>query len=73
VDYDRNRLASLAILCRGARLCGLNPFAVSADASWQQMRDEYLYTGGKPDKAAGAGWTDAVSAPNRDVYTKIHV
>jgi putative transposase len=67
VDYDRNRLASLAILCRGARLCGQNPFAVSADASWQQMRDEYLYTGGKPGRAAGAGWTDAASAPNKDV------
>ena len=67
VDYDRNRLASLAILCRGARLCGLNPFAVSADASWQQMRGEYLYTGGMPDNVAGAGRTDAVSVPNGNV------
>jgi len=31
-DYDRNRLASLAIACRGARLCG-RPFSVSEDAS----------------------------------------
>jgi len=30
-DYGRNRLASLAILLRGLRLCG-QPFAVSADA-----------------------------------------
>ncbi len=72
VGYDRSRLASLAILCRGARLCG-QPFAVSADASSQQTRDEYLNTGGKPDRAAGAGGTDAASAPNRDAYTKVHV
>ncbi len=66
VDYDRDRLASLAILCRGLRLCG-QPFAVSADASWQQMRDEYLYAGGMPDDAIRAGWTDAASAPNGNV------
>ena len=71
VDYDRNRLASLAILCRGARLCG-QPFAVSADASWQQMRDEYLYTGGKPGHTAGAGGTDAASAPNGMSYLEVH-
>ena len=71
VDYDRDRLASLSILCRGLRLCG-RPFAASADASWQQMRDEYLYTSGTPG-AVGAGGTDAASAPNLDVYTKIHV
>ncbi|MDG7018246.1 MAG: transposase [Nitrososphaerota archaeon] len=71
VDYDRDRLASLAILCRGLRLCG-QPFAVSADASWQQMRDEYLHTGGTPG-VIGAGGTEAASAPNLDVYTKIHV
>ena len=70
VDYGR--LASLAILCRGLRLCGLTPFAVSADASWQQMRDEYLYPVGTPG-AARAGGTDAVSAPNLDVHTKTHV
>ncbi len=71
VDYGRDRLASLAILCRGLRLCG-QPFAVSADASWQQMRNEYLHTSGTPG-AVGAGGTDAASTPNLDVYTKIHV
>ncbi len=65
VDYDRDRLASLAILCRGLRLCG-QPFAVSADTSWQQMKDEYLHTGGLPNVAARPGWTDAASAPNRN-------
>ncbi|MDG7034396.1 MAG: transposase [Nitrososphaerota archaeon] len=65
VDYDRDRLASLSILCRGLRLCG-RPFAASADASWQQMRDEYLYPGSRPD-ALRTGWTDAASAPNENV------
>jgi putative transposase len=63
VDYDRNRLASLAILLRGARLCGRTPFAVSADASWQSLRDEYLHARGKPD-AVGARGTEVASAPN---------
>jgi len=71
VDYDRNRLASLAILCRGLRLCG-QPFAVSADASWKALRDEYLYPHSRPD-ALGAGWTEPSSVPNPDAYTKIHV
>jgi putative transposase len=71
VDYDRNRLASLAILCRGLRLCG-QPFTVSADASWKALRDEYLYPHSRPD-ALGAGWTEPSSAPNSDVYTKVHV
>jgi len=71
-DYGRNRLASLAILCRGLRLCG-QPFAVSADASWRLMRDEYLYAHSLPE-AVGAGWTEeAASAPNENVYTKVHV
>ncbi|MDA4119853.1 MAG: transposase [Thaumarchaeota archaeon] len=64
-DYDRDRLASLAILSRGLRLCG-QPFAVSADASWQQIRDEYLHTAGTPG-AIGPGRTEAVSAPNENV------
>ncbi|WXG43568.1 MAG: transposase [Promethearchaeati archaeon SRVP18_Atabeyarchaeia-1] len=65
VDYDRDRLASLAILQRGLRLCG-QPFAVSAVASWQHMRNEYLYTPGEP-KAGRAGWTKyAANAPNRN-------
>jgi putative transposase len=64
VDYDRDRLASLAILQRGLRLCG-QPFAVSADASWQFMKDEYLYAPRVPE-AGRAGWTEqAASAPNR--------
>jgi putative transposase len=71
-DYDRNRLASLAILLRGMRLCG-QPFAVSADASWQHMRDEYLYVPAVPDSWR-AGWTEkAANAPNENVYTKVHV
>ncbi len=70
VDYDRNRLASLAILCRGLRLCG-QPFAVSEDASWQSMRDEYLHPESMPE-ALGAGRTEAASAPNGDVYESIH-
>jgi putative transposase len=66
VDYDRDRLASLAILQRGLRLCG-QPFAVSAGASWQPMKDEYLYTPGER-KAGRAGWTEqAANAPNRNV------
>ena len=71
VDYGRDRLASLAILCRCLRLCG-QPFAVSADASWKALRDEYLYTDGTPS-VIGAGWTEPSSAPNPDAYTKIHV
>jgi len=70
-DYGRNRLASLAILLRGMRLCG-QPFAVSADASWQLMRNEYLYAPAVPDSRR-AGWTEAANAPNENVYTKIHV
>jgi putative transposase len=71
-DYDRDRLASLAILLRGMRLCG-QPFAVSADASWQHMRDEYLYAPAVPDSWR-AGWTEeAANAPNENVYTKVHV
>ena len=69
-DYGRNRLASLAILCRGMRLCG-QPFAVSADASWRLMRDEYLYAPAVPD-SRGAGWTEAANAPNGSVYENIH-
>ena len=41
-DYDRDRLASLAITLRGIGLCG-DPFPVSALASWQSMKNEYLY------------------------------
>jgi putative transposase len=63
-DYDRDRLASLAILQRGLRLCG-QPFAVSAGASWQQMRNEYLYAPGEPRPGEQAG-PDAANAANRN-------
>ncbi|WP_337860932.1 transposase, partial [Ferroplasma sp.] len=43
-DYNRDRIASLAIALRGLDLCG-EPFPVSASASWQSMKNEYLYTG----------------------------
>ena len=66
VDYDRDRLASLAILCRGLHLWGY-PFTPSADASWQSLRDEYLYAGSRPD-AVRAGWTEAANAPNGNAY-----
>jgi putative transposase len=66
VDYDRDRLASLAILRRGLRLCG-QPFAVSAVASWQPLRNEYLYAPGVPE-AGRAGWIEQVAnASNRNV------
>jgi len=72
VDHARDRLSSLAILLRGLRLCG-QPFAVSADASWQSLKDEYLYAGNRPD-VAGAGWIEAANAPNRnDVYKDTHL
>jgi len=65
-DYDRDRLASLAILCRGLRLCG-HPFAVSADASWHHLRNEYLETSEEPD-VSGPGRTDhGANAPNEVV------
>jgi hypothetical protein len=68
VDYDRNRLASLAILRRGLRLCG-QPFAASADASWQQLKEEYLYIGSRPN-AFRAGGTEAANAPNERLMHK---
>jgi putative transposase len=68
VDYDRNRLASLVILLRGMRLCG-QPFAVSADASWQLLKSEYLYAPAVPDSWR-AGWTEeAANAPNGNIYS----
>jgi putative transposase len=63
VDYDRDRLASLAIFLRGARLCGY-PFTVSADASWPSMKNEYLYAGGLSG-VAGAGGIEEANAPNK--------
>jgi putative transposase len=65
VDYDRDRLASLAVLLRGLRLCRY-PFTVSAGASWQQMRNEYLYTAEEPRSVEQVG-PDVANAPNRNV------
>lgn len=62
MDYDRDRLASLAIFLRGARLCGY-PFTVSAGASWPSMKREYLYAG--DSGIAGAGVTEETNAPNK--------
>ena len=40
--FDRDRLASLSIAVRGLHLCG-TPFTVSGSASWDFMKDDYLY------------------------------
>ena len=61
-DYDRNRLASLAITLRGLDLCG-DPFPVSASASWQSMKNEYLYLRNVPDMPE-AGRTETAYAAN---------
>ncbi len=61
-DYDRNRLASLAITLRGLDLCG-DPFPVSASASWQSMKNEYLYLRHVPDMPE-AGRTETAYAAN---------
>jgi putative transposase len=66
VDYGRDRLASLAILRRGMRLCG-QPFAVSADASWQLMKNEYLYAPGRPEAERAGSTEQAASAMNGSV------
>ena len=60
---DLDRLASLAITHRGIDLCG-DPFPVSASASWQSMKDEYLYIRDKPE-IPEAGSTEAAYAANR--------
>jgi putative transposase len=65
-DYDRNRLASLAIACRGARLCG-QPFSVSEDASWRLVRDEYLWHGSVADTTIAGGTEEGVNAPKEVV------
>lgn len=61
-DYDRNRLASLAIAYRGTRLCG-HPFSVSEDASWRLVRDEYLWHGPLTDRAVAGGTEEGANAP----------
>jgi putative transposase len=62
-DYDRDRLASLAISLRGLDLCG-DPFPVSAVTALPSMMDEYLYTRSMPD-ASGSGRTEMAYVPNK--------
>ena len=62
-NYDRDRLASLAITHRGIDLCG-DPFPVSASASWQSMKDEYLHIRNKPE-ISEAGSTETAYTTNR--------
>ena len=62
-DYDRDRLASLAISLRGHDLCG-DPFPVSAESSLPSVMDEYLYTGKQPE-LSGTGRTEMAYVPNR--------
>ena len=61
-DYDRDRLASLAISFRGLDLCG-DPFPASAIASLPSMMNEYLYFSHIPD-VVEAGRTEMVYASN---------
>ena len=42
VTFGRDRLSSLSIAVRGLHLCG-TPFTVSGGASWDSMKDNYLY------------------------------
>ncbi len=65
-DYDRDRLASLAISLCGLDLCG-DPFPVSAESSVLSMMDEYLYVRKQPD-LSGAGLTEAAYDPNKMVH-----
>ncbi len=62
-DYDRDRLASLAITLRGLDLCG-DPFPLNAVTSLLSMMDEYLYTRNRPE-IHGAGWTEMAYVPNK--------
>jgi putative transposase len=65
-DYDRDRLASLAISLRGLDLCG-DPFPVSAVTSVPSVMDEYLYVRKQPG-LSGAGSTEAAYVPNNVVH-----
>jgi putative transposase len=62
LDYDRDRLASLAISLRGLDLCG-DPFPVSAIASVPSRMDEYLYTRNQSE-ISGADGTEMAYASN---------
>ena len=61
-DYDRDRLASLAISLRGLDLCG-DPFPASAIASVPSRMGEYLYTRNQPE-ISGADGTEMAYASN---------
>ena len=61
-DYDRDRLASLAITLRGLALCG-DPFPVSAESSLPSVMNEYLYTRNRP-VIPEAGRTEMAYVPN---------
>ena len=61
-DYERDRLASLAITLRGLDLCG-DPFPVSAESSLPSMMDEYLYVRNQPE-IPEAGRTEMTYDPN---------
>ena len=65
-DYDRDRLASLAITMRGLDLCG-DPFPVSAMAPLPSVIGEYLHTRNKPD-IVREGRTEMVYASNEVVH-----
>ena len=65
-DYDRDRLASLAISLRGLDLCG-DPFPVSAESSLPSMMDEYLYTR-SIRHAPGTGRTEMAYVPNETLH-----
>ncbi|MDG7010627.1 MAG: recombinase family protein [Nitrososphaerota archaeon] len=62
VVEHRDRLASLAIAFRSSRLCG-QPFAVSADASWHLLRNEYLWHGPVADTTMAGRTEQGVNAP----------
>ncbi|MEM3487671.1 MAG: zinc ribbon domain-containing protein, partial [Conexivisphaerales archaeon] len=47
MDYDRDRLASLAITLRGLRL------PVYRECGWPSLNDEYLCTGHEPSRRSG--------------------
>jgi putative transposase len=70
-DYDRDRLASLAITLRGLYLCG-DPFPVSAIVSLPSVREEYLYINHIPD-VAEAGGTEMANASNILVQDSIRL
>ena len=68
-DYDRDRLASLAISLRGLDLCG-DQFPVSAITSVPSRMDEYLYTRNQPE-ISGADGTEMAYASNDVVHNNV--